>query len=385
MQLSNQYRIEFFNNSIGENDVHYLEYVHHDFIDDFLIDDDYLAIQTTSVEIRPTSKVQAGHLVRVLRDEKTYFFGVVTNVAPTDYTTKVTVAPFISIFDAPILFDSALQAKNEESFSLENVLAAYIAANYVINVDNLQNYPLSLVTPETGYHTDKWDMNIGVDFLREDSENSQKVVINLYETLIVNALKIYGVAINPTVDFSTGLITLTIGTVDGKRLIDANLDNVDVVTLKVNDRPKGVNKLVVYNADDYSVEPYYFFVHPDRTWDEENVNRILPVSVDVVTVTPDSEEEDQEQAFEDAAYGIAYDNLSGLEWDDLIELQCASNDILINPMTIKIGELVTIYYKDNVYSSILTGRTVTRDKVKLIFGSERIQLTKKLATRQERK
>ena len=390
MQLSSQYRIEFFSNSIDENDVHYLEYIHHDFIDDFLIDDDYLAIQTTSVEIRPTEKVNAGHLARVLRNEDTYFFGVVTNVAPTDYTTKVTIAPFISIFDEPILFDSAEQAQNTEEYSLENVLAAYIVANYSVNSDALQNYPISIVVPDEGEHTNKWDMNIGVDFLREDGEESQKVVTNLYETLIVGALKVYGVAINPTVDFATGQITLTIGTIAGEKMIDADLDNVKVVTLKVNDRPKGVNKLVVYNSEDYSVEPYCFYVHPDRSYDDVDEDRILPVSVNIVTVTPDvAEDEEDEEAIEDAFYEAAleaaYDNLSGLEWDDLIELQCAANDVLVNPMGIKIGQQVTIYYKGNVYSSILTGRTVTRDNVKLIFGSERIQMTKKRTSRRERR
>ena len=380
-----QYRVEFFRNAVNEQGVHRIEYVHHDFIDSPLIDDDYLAIQSTVLEIRPTTVVDTGDIVRLLRDESTYFFGIVSNVAPAEYTTSVTVQPFISIFDAPILFDSADQSKNTEEYSLENVLKKYIEANYVRNSDNLQNFPLVVEVPETGNHTNKWDMNIGVEFLREDSEDAQKVVINFYETLIINALKIYSVAINPTINFSTGTITLHIGKIDEERFVDADLDNATVVTLKVNERPTGTNKLVVYNADDFSQTPFIFYVHPDRTWDRENENRILPVAVDITTVTPDSNAEDKDEAFLIAAIETAYQTLSGMEWDELIELQCAPNDVLINPMTLKIGQMVRIFYKDGIYKSILTGRTVASDSVKLIFGSERIQFTKmRTSTRKRR-
>lgn len=380
-----QYRVEFFRNAVNEQGVHRIEYVHHDFIDSPLIDDDYLAIQSTVLEIRPTTVVDTGDIVRLLRDESTYFFGIVSNVAPAEYTTSVTVQPFISIFDAPILFDSADQSKNTEEYSLENVLKKYIEANYVRNSDDLQNFPLVVEVPETGNHTNKWDMNIGVEFLREDSEDAQKVVINFYETLIVNALKIYSVAINPTVNFSTGKITLHIGKIDEERFVDADLDNATVVTLKVNERPTGTNKLVVYNADDFSQTPFIFYVHPDRTWDRENENRILPVAVDITTVTPDSNAEDKDEAFLVAAIETAYQTLSGMEWDELIELQCAPNDVLINPMILKIGQMVRIFYKDGIYKSILTGRTVASDSVKLIFGSERIQFTKmRTSTRKRR-
>ena len=108
-----------------------------------------------------------------------------------------------------------------------------------------------------------------------------------------------------------------------------------------------------------------------------NTDRILPVSVEITTASPDADAKDQELAFAAAAIEAAYQNLSGLEWDDLIELQCATNDVVINPMLIKIGQLVTIYYKDGIYSSILTGRTVSEGTVTLIFGSERITFTKK--------
>ena len=380
-----QYRVEFFRNAIDDQNRHYLEHVYHDITDAILLDDDYLAIQSTVFEIRPTTEVETGDLVRLLRDEDTYFFGIVSNVAPGEYTTSVTIQPFISIFDAPILFDSADQSKNTEEYSLENILKKYIEANYVRNSDNLQNFPLIVEVPETGNHTNKWDMNIGVDFLREDSEDAQKVVINFYETLIVNALKIYSVAINPTVDFSTGQITLHIGKIEEERFVDADLDNATVVTLKVNERPNGTNKLVVYNAEDFSMTPFIFYVHPDRTWDATNENRILPVAVEITTVSPDTNAEDQAQAFALAAIESAYQTLSGMEWDDLIELQCASNDAVINPMTLKIGQMVRIFYRDGIYRSILTGRTVAPDYVKLIFGSERIQFTKLRASNRKRR
>ena len=380
-----QYRAEFFKNAINDQNKHYLAYAHHDFMDTFLIDDDYLAIQSTVFEIQPTTKVDTGNFVRILRDDKSYFLGIVSNIAPAEYTTSVTVQPFISVFDEQILFDSAVQNQKTLAYSLENILKFYIEANYVSNSDNLQNLPIAVVVPEDeADHTLNWDLGIGVDFLREDGEDAQKVIVNLYEALIINALKYYSVAIVPSVDFSTGLVTLTIGKVKGKRVIDADLDNATITTLKVNDRPKGTNKLVVYDSNTYS-RSATFYVHPDRTWGPVDENRILPVSVEITTASPDANAEDQDAAFALAAVEAAYQSLSGLEWDDLIELECAPNDVLIEPMTIKIGQLITIYYKEGKYSSILTGRTLSTDKVKLIFGSERIQFTKRRAPSRKRR
>lgn len=365
-----QYRVEFFENAMDANNSHKLAYRHHDFSENLMIDDDYLSVQTTVIEIGATDKVQNGQFIRILRDNDDCFFGIVTDVSPGEYATQVSFKPFIALFETDVLFDTSCQYANTEALSLENVLKDYITAYYVSNSDALQNYPIDITVPPMGQspskHTVSWGMNI-----KSDVENAQRAIIGLYGVLITNALKNFGIAINVVPNFRTGRIELTIGTVDGTRVIDADLDNVDVKTLKVNDRPNGTNKLIVYNTENFN-QKVEFYAHTDHTWSLVNEDRIVPVVYDLKTATPE-----EGVTFELAAVQVAYDELSGLTWDNLIELDCAPNDPLVNPTTMQIGQEVTILYADGTYSSILTGKSVTFETVTLTFGSERIKYTKR--------
>lgn len=388
-----QYRVEFFNRS--------LDYVYHEFTTDMQIDDDYIAIQTTSIDIAPTQSVKAGYFIRVLRDEQDYFFGLVTNASPGEERTIVEFKPFMALFDVDILFNTNYQGRTELNRSLENTLKKYITETFISNSDSLQNLPLTVSVPsEEANHTKKWGMNI-----KSDTEGAARAIIGLYEILIVNALKKYGVAIRVDPDFAAKTINLTISKVGGNLLVDGDLDNILVKTFKVNDRPNGVNKLMIYNSSDYS-EYLTFYVHPDHSWDSSNSNRITPVVCSIKATGPDtsldpafaylwaqangipwdsrydptSQDRDKQLdphvAYIWAALNDAYDELSGLEWDNLIELECAPNDPLVSPQQLRMGQKVTVYYKNGAYTSILTGRNITLETVTLIFGSERIAYTK---------
>ena len=369
-----QYRVEFFENYLSATSAsRKLKYVHHDFANDLAIDDDYIAAQTTVIEILATDKVKAGHLIRILRDDADYFFGLVTNVEPGEYTTKVSFKPFISIFDSDVLFNVLFQwrSDNNPGVTLEETLQTYINAYFVSNSDYLQDYPMTITIPAAGSRTVKWNMNI-----QPETEDEDYAVIGLYGTLIVRAMKEYGVAITITPNFSTGIIALSIGKVSGTKHIDADLKNVIVKTLKVNDRPTGINKLVVHNSLTF-LNPITFYVHPDRSWDTTNSDRITPVSYGIRTVTPDGTYNNAEDDFMYAALSAAYDELSGLEFDNLIELECAPNDPLISPTTMKNGQKVAVHYQGGTYTSILTGKKISLETITLIFGSERISYTKK--------
>lgn len=362
MQL---YRLEFF--ELAEQ-TRKMRYVHRDFANDLTIDDDYLAIQSTTIEIGATTKVVAGNLIRILRNDEDYFFGLVTNVDPGEYTTRVTFKPFVAIFDTDILFNIGTQywSAAAPGSSLERTLEFYIKSYFYNNEDTLQNYPLD-VSVVSGSVT-PWNM-----YIRTDDDTSVWALVGLYSTLIVRALKEYGVVLTISPDFNSGVISVTIGKVSGLRRIDADLDNVTVKTLKVTDRPDGVNKLVVYNGANYDEDPVIFYVHPDRDWDKSDSDRITPVCYAIKVVTPNDGE-----SFDDAAEIAAYEDLNGAQWDNLIELEMAPNDPLIKPASYKIGQTVTVYSKGTAYTSILTGKSVSLEVVTLIFGSERITYTKKI-------
>ena len=121
-----------------------------------------------------------------------------------------------------------------------------------------------------------------------------------------------------------------------------------------------------------------FFVHTDRTFSvDETQNRITPVVRDVKGTQPDSDVTDPSTAFAVAALDVAYSVFSGIEWDNLIELETFISDDNIRPMSMEIGQTIKLWYKGGTYQSILTGKTIGTDGITLLFGSERIQYSKR--------
>lgn len=374
MQL---YRIEFFKNHYSADpEARRLIYVHHDYMPDITIEDDYLAITSTPISISPTTKVSIGNVVRILRDEQDYFFGIVSDVSNGEEDTRVTVKPFISIFDEEVLFNVLDQYYMQQNagITLEASLKKYIENYYVNNSDAIQDYPMTVTIPDEAYQTKKWSMAIS-----SDSEDTNYAVVGLYSELIVTALKAFGVAVIFRPNFSTGKISVLISKPSMVSHIDADLDNVTVKTFKVNDRAANLNKLTIYDTLTLQMTNYY--VHPDMSWGndptDQSSNRITPVNRAIRSVTiSGAYSDDPTTDFLYEAEATAYEELSGLEWNNLIELECLPDDSLVNPQSLRIGQKVYIYYKGTRYVSILTGRTITYEATTLIFGSERISFSK---------
>ena len=365
------YNIDFFDRDLAN--------VHHDTAGDIKVSDDYISLQNNTLEIRYTETDLKDTYIHITRENYS-FFGAVISTEPTDNNLlKVTYKSFLSVFDEDVLFDTDWQLNNTtvqgitgktNSKSLEQMLKDLIDATYVNNVDTLQRLKISVTVVSS---TRPWGFN-----LITDTEDQHYCIVGLYRVLIVNAMKQYGVGIYFEPDFLNKVVVLKIinKSKDEALNIDGGLPNVKVKTLKIYDRPRGVNKLTVYNTDDYS-QYIDFFVYTDRSWGVEDRDRIFPVVRDVRSAMPDSTIESATDAFVLAAIDVAYGVLSGLEWDNLIELEVAFNDPLISPMELSMGQTIHLWYKNVKYTSILTGRNVTSESVTLIFGSERIQLTKR--------
>lgn len=370
-----QYSVDFFNRS--------LENIHHDSVGDIDIDDDYISFQRNTIEVRYTDTNLLNMFVYIRKDDFSYL-GVVVNSAPTlENTIQVTFKNFLTVFDEDALFDTNWQLQDTDidgvtektnSKSLEQMLEDLLKSAYVTTSDTLQRLPIS-VTSTTS--TRPWGFNLITDF-----EGQHYCVVGLYSTLIVNAMKKYGVAIQVTPDFDDKVIRLAIVNQSKRPAInvDGDLKNVTIRTLKVNDRPTGVNKLTVYNTDNYA-ESVDFYVFTDRSWgvdpNAEGKTRIVPVSREIKSASPDYEISDPSAAFALAAIDVAYGVLSGLEWDNLIELEVAVNDPMLQPLTYKFGQRIALWYKGERYVSILTGKKMSTKGMTLLFGSERIQLTKR--------
>ena len=365
-----QYNIDFFDRN--------LEFKYNAQDVDLMIDDDYLTITTNRVTIPPVTVVETGDFIRVDRGDAA-FFGVVSNVDPGEKSTIVDYKPFVSLFEENVMFNTSYQNKTVERtedgettkvnrYSLETVIKKYITDNYISSDDPNQN--MNLVV-NIGSETLPWTLGI-----YPDNDYISYSIQNLYRDILVQAMKQYGIAINAVPDFDTKKITLTISKHETSLDIDGDLSNVNVKTLKYNDKPNGTNKLEVYSAYD-ATQKITFYVHPDRTWDLEDKDRIVPVVRNVRMVLPDSEAADEAEALAIAALDAADSELSGLEWDNLIELETLPTDELIDPMSIQFGQPVSLWFQNGRYVSILTGRSITSQSITLTFGSERIRFTKR--------
>lgn len=371
-----RYRVDFFDRELVN--------IHHDSVGTLDLRDDYISAQRNTVIIGDTSVPLVNSYIYISRADF-HFFGVVTDATPgADGTLSVAYRSFLTIFDEDILFDTNLQKRNTtvsgisaktNSKSLEQMLKDLIDEQYVTCTDTVQRLKIK-VTAVTS--TRPWGFN-----LVTDTEGSHYCIVGLYSVMIVNAMKKYGVGLEVEPDFAAKVINIKIvnRSLDTKFNIDANLSNVYVRTLKVNDRPNGVNKLIVYNTNNY-FDYLEFYMYSDRTWglDEkpkDGKERITPVSLDTKGAMPDSTIEDEDEAFALAALDVAQGVFSGLEWDNLIEIETAVQDSLVRPLDLKFGQKVVIYYSGGSYTSILTGRDVLSTGVALIFGSERIQFTKR--------
>lgn len=356
-----QYNVDFFNRD--------LTFAYNASVEVTSIDDDYISSTLNILDIPPTFLVTPGQFIRLKNDDYS-FLGLVEGVSPGDFKTSVSYRSFLSIFNEDVLFDTTWQGTGhaETRPTLESVLYSYLSDNYITSSDTLQRLPISVTIDPSITQTLNWSFGI-----KSERDEIHQTVVNLYSDVIVRALKEYGIAIDVKPAFRDHIIRLTITKRTVPFKISADVENVVVKTLKYNESTVGTNKLIVYNANNFN-QYLIFYVHPDRSWDTQDTNRITPVVRAIKTAIP---QEDTSASFIEAATESAYSELSSSAWDNCIELETYVDDINVTPMQISIGQVVDVRYQGASYISILTGRTMDGNKITLVFGSDRIQYSKR--------
>lgn len=83
-----------------------------------------------------------------------------------------------------------------------------------------------------------------------------------------------------------------------------------------------------------------------------------------------------EQASPVIAQNVADEIFAKNKYTNFIELTMRADDTMINPLSMEIGQIVSIIHDKVSYDSILTGKEIHDGIVKLIFGTIRLELTK---------
>ena len=202
------------------------------------------------------------------------------------------------------------------------------------------------------------------------------LICNFYSTFVVRSMQKYGVAISVDTDFSQKLIILTIGKIDADvKYIEAELPNVLEKSITIKESDFDVNKLLIYNAQNYTTSITYYR-HSDDSYSTVNTDRISPVVQNIVSILPQEGE-----SFATLAASEASDVFGSIEYNNLIELQILPDDQLIKPREYEYGQRVIVLDSGNEYNSIYTGSRFENGIFTMIFGTVRMDLTKILQRR----
>lgn len=323
---------------------------------------DYLSAMENSVLVAFNENVKNGDYIRVKNNTDSYF-GYISAIAVNEAEqgfSEIKFKPFITLFDQSIMFDTTLQGS---AVTLEQMIADYITAYWINNVDTEQN--ISGLEVETISSTTGWGFHITSDQVGLD-----KAIINFMTSIIKRSLTKYRVGLYTDIDVANKRIVLSIGVKSQSEFyIEADLPNVIKKSVIINESTQDMNKLYIYDQADLETNIIYY-KHPDGTYDTTNANRITPVIYGMTSVAVN-----EEDTFEHAAKDAADKQFDVDSYSNLIELTVQNDDELVMPETLTIGQLVRVTTNGTSYASILTG-VERSNKTKLTFGTIRLDLTK---------
>lgn len=330
--------------------------------------EDYLSLVENEITLF-NCEASKGDYIRIKSGDED-FFGIISSVSSqSEKLLTISYKSFLSIFDTDILFDTNTQGTS----TLEQIIANIITAMFISNSDTsmvVQGLSVSTQGSTTG-----WGFN-----LKSDTENKHHCIINFFNVIIVRAMEKYTVRIKVVPNIQSKTIRLVIGKNPASTItIDSDLSNIIEKNIVLKETNNDVNKLIVYNTENYTASRTYYR-HPDDSYDTINSNRITPVVQEIRGTAPEYDGDTVSKTFATMANSEAADVFGSIEYNNLIELVVSNNDTLINPHLLEVGQVVNIISKGKVYKSILTGKNI-EDKIVLTFGTIRMDLTKVLKRR----
>ena len=315
------------------------------------LQEDYLTLEGTSITVGNIA-LQKGDFAHVtdLYGDRIYQ-GIVSDIVADQGASRIKLEPLLSLLDIPVFMDR----EELKTRPLEEFIADCIRATYQDSSDTLQNIPgLQIRTTSSTQ----------VEGLAMES--------NLHELwdIATRALTLFGIVIRADLDVQERVLSFSIGKATQQLTIESELPNCLSKNFVLTDDYGALNKVVYINAADEQ-ETAIYYLHPDGTVDSRDEDRIIPVffTVEYLQSTGDFAEEARSRAEEELAPQV---------YEQLIELTYQRNDPMIQPKTLEIGTQADILYGGKAYRSILTGYEITAGTITLIFGSVRMELTKKL-------
>lgn len=349
-----------YNVEIFERDYSLVQHYNADQIE---YDYDYLDEIENTVIMPYSEDVKRGQYIRLDNGKRNYF-GVISGLdvgSVAEGYTEVRYKPFLSMFAALVMIEVGWQG----GMSLENMIAKIITDYWISNTDTVANVPGLRVS--TMSQTTDWTF-----FIEPDQRGLNKAVVDFKADIIHRALTKYQVGLYTTMNVRDHTIDIKIGKREtGIFRIEADLPSVVDRKIILNSTTVDTNKLTVFSTVDL-VTSITYYKHTDGTYDTVNANRIVPVIATIQTAMPSAED-----PLSVLAKKAADKMFDAATYNNLIEIEVTNEDALVLPAMLTFGQIVDVITKGAIYPSIMTGVRVG-DTTRLIFGTVRVELTKRL-------
>ncbi len=330
--------------------------------------EDYLSADDNTVTVLALPGIRKQDYIRISRGQEEYA-GIITEIEyGTDRSKKlqrISYKPLMELLNTDILFDVDLQGQG----TMEGFICGHIRKMFLENEDEKQNIRGLSVTAST--KTTGWGLHI-----TPSEKGGHYNIVNLIDSVIIPAMEKYSILVRTKLDIQNRAVHMEVGRASaGIITIESDLPNIIKKSVTIKQVSADVNKLVLFDAKDYSRTRTYY-LHPDLGYDTKNKDRIVPVVCEMQAVSCD-----EGGSFESAAMEAAYNKFANLSYSNLIELTMMNGDTLVRPDEMEFGQVVHIISDGVCYESILTGRERGKN-TKLVFGTVRLDLTK-ILRRQE--
>ena len=330
--------------------------------------EDYLSSDGNTVTVLAMPGVKKQDYIRISRGGEEYA-GIVTEIGyGTDKSKKlqtISYKPLMELLNTDVLFDVDLQGQG----SMEQFICDRIKEMFITNEDDMQNIKGLSVSAATA--TKDWSLHI-----TPSDKGGHYNIVNLIDSVIIPAMEKYSILVKTKLDIQNREVQIIVGkAAAGVITIESDLPNIIKKSVTIRQVSADVNKLVIYDAEDYSNTRIYY-LHPDLGYDTKDRDRITPVVCEMQAVS-----HEEGSSFESAAISAAHNKFANLSYSNLIELTMMNGDALVKPEEMEFGQVADIISDGESYRSILTGRERGKN-TKLVFGTVRLGLTK-ILRRQE--
>lgn len=327
------------------------------------IEQDFLTYDSNTIQT-PLIDCEKGDLIHITDQDNNYVAdGIIGDVQPGNKAQEITIRPLNALFDTEVFYTAVTDCITWLATNIDNT--------FMSNTDTLQNRPITLTYTQS-------------------ADNLPLTGFNLHETVnilsvMVSAMKTYGVVVASRLDLPNKRFTVNIYQQTATKVLEASLENVLQKSVTIGDSYGSTNKAIIRKirvVDDVTtvLGQTEFYLHPNGTIDTTDGNRIVPVFWELESLELDDDMTESE--WQAAALSRAKEILTPAKYDNEIVLQYDRDDLLARPADMLIGTATTIYLDGNTYASILTGKRIEGQKITLIFGVTRTELTKQLSIKQ---